>query len=163
LINHARARESIINRANRRAGSLSTKGATMSKSGVKQTHKAEPPNAEPSLSAPAKSVSAYAPEIEARRADYERLAECLFFMTRLSNKFVNDLLDLEGWEEGSEHHLSNAIDGHLKALWQSLDWYDARTLRKFYAEMRLHADQLLLEMEQARQRVEAEGAKQKAV
>jgi hypothetical protein len=116
-----------------------------------------------SLGAQTQTVGGYAPEIEARRADYERLAECLVVMTRLSNARVDDLLDLEGWEEGSEDHLINAIDGHLKALWQNLDWYDARTLRKFYAEMRLHAAQLGFELEQARRRIEAEEAdKQKA-
>jgi len=91
----------------------------------------------------------YDPEIEARRGEYERLAEGLAHMINLHGG-PRDRLDLEGFEARSKNHLINGIDEHLYALWENMDWHDVNTLRKFYAEMRLHADQVKLEYERAR-------------
>jgi hypothetical protein len=98
----------------------------------------------------AKEAPEYDPEIEAHRADYEKLADAIAHMTNLSGesfgpKHDRDLLDIKGWDVDDKNHLINGIDGHLYALWQNLDWYNKRTLCKFYAEMRLHADQLAIE------------------
>ena len=91
--------------------------------------------------------SKYDPEIDARRADYEKLAASLAQMAELEHDHFPELLDLDGYDEGSQNHLINAIDGHLYALWQNLDWHSPRTLGRFYAEMRLYVDQLKLENE----------------
>ena len=97
------------------------------------------------------STSEYAPEVEARRADYERLAEAIAHMTRLETSSIrHDKLDIDGpMTPDNDPHLINAIQAHLYALHLHVDWYDARTLRRFYTEMRLHRDQL--EWERKRQ------------
>jgi len=79
----------------------------------------------------------YDPEIEARRADYERLAEELSHMIDLQGD-VTDLLDLKtfGANDG-DTFLMDGIVGHLRALWDNMNWHDPRTMRRFYPEMRL--------------------------
>jgi len=91
----------------------------------------------------------YSPEIEARRADYEGLAEALIHITRLETERLDygpDVEDspLEGGDDGA---IMKGVEAHLRALWRSIDWYDPRTLRKFYAELRLWNDELERELE----------------
>jgi hypothetical protein len=94
------------------------------------------------------SSTVYAPEVEERRGYYERLAECLLFMTECESQHVQPLLDVAGPNEGDRDHFGNAIQNHLHVLCcDLLDWWDGRTLRKFYAEMRLWADHLKYEAE----------------
>src|SRR5262245_60884212 len=97
----------------------------------------------------------YDPEIEARRADYEKLADAIAHMAALERARCPSLLDVEGWDAEDKDHLIKAIDSHLHTLWQKLDWYDALTLRKFYAEMRLHADQTALKYRPAGEQIMA--------
>jgi len=51
------------------------------------------------------------------------------------------------------------VGTHLQTLWGRIDWFNPRTLRKFYAELRPHGNQLGLEMKRSAARFEAEGAK----
>ena len=95
----------------------------------------------PEFSTEADLPTEYDPQIEARRGDYEKLAESLAHMITLADDRLHNMLDLAGWDEESRHHLINGIQEHLGALWQNLDWRNPRTLRKFYAEMRLYVDQ----------------------
>ena len=104
--------------------------------------------------APRPTLAEYDPEIEARRADYERLAEALAFMTEMSgNRRWYDLdIEIKGIDTGDERNglqLIGAIHDHLLALWDHLDWHDARTMRRFYVELRLHADQGAIERRRA--------------
>jgi hypothetical protein len=90
--------------------------------------------------------SEYSPEIEACRADYEKLAEGLIHMIALSEmRHVPGQLDLEGYgdeeEDDDRNHLIGALHDHLSALWDNLDWFNPATMRKFYPEMRLHIAQ----------------------
>ena len=115
----------------------------------------------------AKEAPEYDPEIEARRADYEKLAEALVFMTEMSgNRRYYDLdIDIEGIDTGDSrngHQLIGAIHDHLLALWDHLDWHDARTLRRFYADLRLHADQGAIERRRAYEEFQKEEARKEA-
>src|SRR5262249_24052394 len=69
---------------------------------------------------PMDNNSTYDPEIEARRGEYERLAEGLAHMAELHGG-PRDRLDLEGFDAQSKNHLINGIDEHLYALWQNMD------------------------------------------
>ncbi|MDQ3684684.1 MAG: hypothetical protein M3430_03675, partial [Acidobacteriota bacterium] len=84
----------------------------------------------------ADSQSAYSPEVEARRADYERLAEAFVHMVTLEMERVGaGLLDIEGPDVNVNNaHLVKALHEHLYALHIHVDWFDPRTLRKFYVE-----------------------------
>jgi hypothetical protein len=90
--------------------------------------------------------------VEERRAQYEVLAECLITMTRLETQTVGgsplqvaDEMD----ERPDKPGFVEAILAHVTALTTNLDWYDARTIRKFYVAMRLHDDELRTERQQA--------------
>jgi len=48
--------------------------------------------------------------------------------------------------ENDNGAIIKGVHGHLRVLWAAIDWYDPRTLRKFYAELRLWNDQLELEL-----------------
>jgi hypothetical protein len=97
----------------------------------------------------AAELTRYAPEVEARRADYDQLTEALILMTRLESNHVQSRLDVTGLYEGDEGHFIKAFHAHLRTLTVfNLDWFNARTLRKFYTEMRLWHDQLQLETQQ---------------
>ena len=86
--------------------------------------------------------SKYSPEVEARRADYEKLVECIIHMAELEACRQPSLLDIEGPDtEINKPHLANAINHHLYALHMHIDWYDPATIRRFYVEMRLWGDQ----------------------
>jgi len=115
----------------------------------------------------AKEAPEYDPEIEARRADYERLAEALAFMTEMSgNRRWYDLdIEIAGIDTGDPRNglqLIGAIHDHLLALWDHLDWHDAHTLRRFYVELRLHADQGAIERRRAYEEFQKEEARKEA-
>lgn len=96
------------------------------------------------------TASGYAPEVENRRQDYERLAESFITMIQLESERLGNLLDIEGDDAAlNTRPLSNALDVHLRALLYHADWWDARTMRRFYTEMRLHGDQLEWERTQS--------------
>lgn len=92
----------------------------------------------------ARAQSTYSPKVEARRDGYERLAEAFVHMAVLATERAgSDRLDIEGPDvDVNDVHLSKALGAHLYALHNHLDWFDPRTLRKFYVEMRLWGDQL---------------------
>jgi len=93
----------------------------------------------------------YAPGIEARRAEYEKLAEAFIQMVHLESDFAPAALDIDGPDVNiNARHLSDALRSHLYALHESLDWWNAATLRRFYVEHRLWADQMQWELEQTR-------------
>ena len=87
-------------------------------------------------------TSKYDPEVEARRADYEKLVESLIHMINLESRRQPSLLDIEGPDmEVNKPHLVHAISRHLYALHMHIDWHDPETMRRFYVEMRLWGDQ----------------------
>jgi hypothetical protein len=94
----------------------------------------------------------FSPEVEKRREDYERQAEAIAVMIEHEQQraagglldISQDALDARG--EECEPYIGNAISKHLFALFYSLDnLYDPRTVRRFYAELRLWADELELQ------------------
>jgi hypothetical protein len=97
----------------------------------------------------ATALTHYAPEIEQRRADYDRLTEALITMVELENNRYPSLLDVKGFNEDNDGLLIKALHAHLGTLTvDNLDWFDAHTLRKFYTEMRLWHDQFEFERQQ---------------
>ncbi len=90
----------------------------------------------------------YAPEVEARRADYEKLAESLAHIVTLETRRVRYGPDIRMIGADNPCTLGDARDKHLQDLFNFLDWTDARTYRKFYAELRLYLDQSALELQQ---------------
>jgi hypothetical protein len=96
----------------------------------------------------------YSPKIEARRADYERLAESIIQMIELYIRDTPSLLDIvpEGatGDEPASNLLINALYDHLKKTFLSVDTFRADTIRKFYVELRLHADQERFERRRGR-------------
>lgn len=114
-------------------------------------------------SKPAATAAEYSPEIEARRADYGQLAEALIHITQLETERLGYGPDVKDspMEDGDDRAIIKGVQGHLRALWAAIDWYDPRTLRKFYAELRLWDDQLELEVGQAHAEFEAGDAKGK--
>lgn len=96
------------------------------------------------------TAAGYAPEIEARRTDYERLCESLVTLAEMhaDRPFPGRLeVPTAGKPQAC---LSTALETHVQALMQELDWFDARMWRRFYVEMRLMSDQLQWEREQDR-------------
>ncbi|HZS08714.1 MAG TPA: hypothetical protein VFD58_28020 [Blastocatellia bacterium] len=86
----------------------------------------------------------YAPEVEARRADYERLAEGLIHMMELESGGGCDGAELDPppfWQSDPEKPLTRALHDHVYLLWGDTDWFDAEIIRRFYVELRLHNDQ----------------------
>jgi hypothetical protein len=95
-------------------------------------------------------ANAYAPEVEACRADFEQLTEAFVTMVRLESERPANMLDIDGPDVNiNQPHLVLAFNAHLQALLFEMDLYDERTLRKFYTEMRLWGKQLELERQQA--------------
>ena len=96
-------------------------------------------------------LTRYAPAVEARRKDYDQLTEALITMVHLQTNYVKSRLDLVGFNEGDNGHFIDAFHAHLRTLTiDSLNWFDPRTLRKFYTEMRLWCDQFEFENQQNR-------------
>jgi len=72
------------------------------------------------------AATGYSPEVEARRADYEKLAEAIAHMAHLETHSArHHKLDIDGpLVPVNDPHLINAIDAHLYALHLHIDWYD---------------------------------------
>ena len=93
----------------------------------------------------------YAPTVEARRDDYTRLAESIIFMLELDMNREGSRLDVpcdavHGQATGahSEHScavLMDALADHLTATFTAPDLLNPATIRMFYVELRLLADQ----------------------
>ena len=95
----------------------------------------------------------YAPEVEARRADYETLAECFINMIPLETERHPNTLDVvpAGWnmDEAEPHILINAFNEHIQAVLDSITDaalnFNADFLRFIYPELRLYYDQQMFE------------------
>jgi hypothetical protein len=91
--------------------------------------------------------AAYPPEIEARRLLYEALAESFALQFHLSSE--NDLLDIQNPVfTDKDSRVMAALHEHWDCLAADFDWLEPRTMRKFYAEMRLWRDFLTWERAQ---------------
>ncbi len=89
----------------------------------------------------------YAPEIEARRKDYEALAEAFVTMADLETERAYPALDLPHVVYTHEERvISKAVMQHFQSLMSHADFFDPRTIRKFYVEMRLWGDHLHAEL-----------------
>jgi hypothetical protein len=99
----------------------------------------------------------YSHKIEARRSDYERLAQSLITMMTLEHERVHPTLDVDlsgtvfAPEEGDKHLLMDALQRHILLAFESVEWYSPEAM-KLYVEMRLLAD------EQSAQRAARTGA-----
>jgi hypothetical protein len=88
----------------------------------------------------------YSHEIEARRSDYERLAQSLITMMNLEHERVHPTLDVDlscmvfEAEEGDKHLLMNALQRHILLTFENVEWYSPEAM-KLYVEMRLLADE----------------------
>ena len=98
---------------------------------------------------PAALASAFSipPELEAKRAEYTTLAESFIALLGFNQNRIPDALDCGD--------VASGINSHLITLHKELDWFDARTLRLFYAPLRLHA-----EMQAAEREAKAQAYKQ---
>jgi hypothetical protein len=94
-------------------------------------------------------TTGFAPEIEARRADYERLGEAFITLAEMhaDRPFPGRL------ELSTDERITTALDAHIREMLDNLDWFDSRVWRRFYVEMRLMLDQLELERAQERRAV----------
>jgi hypothetical protein len=96
---------------------------------------------------------AYSAEIEARRADYQALAESIIQMSQLqSARASTGLLDVEppGWvaPEPAANILHDAIEEHFRALFENLlVCYKHDFLRTLYVELRLYYDEQMLHLD----------------
>lgn len=103
----------------------------------------------------------YAPDVEAKRPQFERLAECLLTLTAL--EYSADALDVEPDENfvaapGSEHILMNAMESHMKLLLNELLMLEPASIQRFYVEMRMHVEQMRFEQRQARKASKTDAA-----
>jgi hypothetical protein len=94
------------------------------------------------------TATTYAPEVEARRKDYETIAESFTALAERISAANPDLLRIETGLDDAGPEMDEALTHHFDGLHKSLDWFDPRTIRKFYVEMRLHADQGEFERDQ---------------
>jgi hypothetical protein len=83
--------------------------------------------------------------VEARRNDYECLAQALLTMHKLETERVYQNLDVDVSdkafeEEGDRYLLSLAMDRHLLLAFETVYWYTPEGM-KLYVEMRLLADE----------------------
>jgi hypothetical protein len=108
----------------------------------------------------AAAATEYSPEIEVRRADYEQLAEALIHIAAMETGRVGYAADLgdSPFEDGNDGAIIKGVAGHLRALWSAIDWYSPRTLRKFYAELRLWNDKCEMELKRRGAESQAEKA-----
>lgn len=115
---------------------------------MKQTLKKEPAT----KATPARSrLLAYAPEVEANRAKYERLAEAWVTVADIETHAVGIAasVDIHGNEVGGTAPVITAFHEHLHDLvYEDFNWFDPRVMRQFYPEMRLAVDQLRWENQQ---------------
>ena len=93
----------------------------------------------------------YHPSVEANRDDYTRLVESIIFMLELNMNREGSRLDVlcdAVHQQATGYHserardlLMDALINHLKATFHAPDLLDPDTLRMFYVELRLLADQ----------------------
>ncbi len=81
------------------------------------------------------------------RAEYERLAQAFLTMCSLEHSHVTPILDVESLDrEDDDHVLMNAIEEHLRLVWQAVDWFQPEAM-KLYVEMRVLIDEQTAERE----------------
>ncbi len=81
-------------------------------------------------------------DTEARRAAYERMAEGLVALMDVRAGLVEGCEIENGLERQST--IEAALLEHMEALMIHADFFDARTIAKFYVELRMHGDELKL-------------------
>lgn len=103
--------------------------------------------------ATAQPLVRYAPEIEARRADYQVLAENMIALIALDMNRLPQTLDIVPpgvlGDEPPEHILLNAINDHINSLFENYRQsliLNEDFLRIFYVELRLYYDQEMLKI-----------------
>lgn len=90
----------------------------------------------------------FAPEVEAKRADFEVLADALAVMVTLEADRVPKRLDISS---SDDNPLCRALLKHFDALPRGaeLDWFDPYIVRCCYVDQRLRAEQNAWEERQA--------------
>ncbi len=78
-------------------------------------------------------------ELKMRRKDYNRLADALATICELEYGRMRSVEIDDGLER---YQLIDAVHDHFAALVVNADFFDRKTLRKFYADMRIHGDDL---------------------
>ncbi len=78
-------------------------------------------------------------ELKMRRKDYNRLADALATICELENERIRSVDIDDGLVR---HQLIDAVHDHYDALMCKADFFDRKTLRKFYADLRIHGDDL---------------------
>lgn len=115
---------------------------------MKQTPKKE----QATKATPARSkLLTYAPEVEANRAAYERLARAWLTVANVENNAFGELgsVDLPSAKQGKQPTVMEAFHRHLIDLtFQDFDWFDDRLMLAFYPEFRLAVDQMIWERRQ---------------
>jgi hypothetical protein len=106
------------------------------------------PKAESKATQPPRAIK-YSPEVEERRAKYQRLAGALITMLHAEHSECPEVLDVQppGWlsPEPEPHILSCSIEEHFRALFENiLVCYDDDFLRTLYVELRLYYDERML-------------------
>lgn len=99
-------------------------------------------------------VTAFAPHIEAKRSFFNQLAENIVGLVTAEHEgegFAE--LDLEpnsvfAPEPGTQHILINALEKHMRLIFEELLMLEPDSIRRFYAEMRMHIEQIRWETKQ---------------
>jgi DNA-binding transcriptional ArsR family regulator len=79
-------------------------------------------------------------DTETRRAAYERMADGLIALMDVRAALVEGCEIDCGFERQST--IEAALIEHMEALMVHADFFDARTIAKFYVELRMHGDEL---------------------
>lgn len=95
-------------------------------------------------------LSQYAPEVESRRANYDRLAEAFSLLASLECQTVDFDMEVPDLEGEFPMPLVTSMANHIRLVFDQLDWLDPQTIRRFYTEMRLWADQKQWEQNHSR-------------
>lgn len=91
---------------------------------------------------PPASTSSFPAEVEAMRPEFEQLAAALIKIVKLQTGDPKEMQEGTGLGASIKNELATTLEAHLVDLWQSLDWFDPRTIERFYVEMRLHAEEV---------------------
>ncbi len=78
-------------------------------------------------------------ELKTRRKDYNRLGGALATICELEYGRMRSVEIDDGLER---YQLIDAVHDHFAALIVNADFFDRKTLRKFYADLRMHGDDL---------------------
>lgn len=94
----------------------------------------------------------FAPHIEAKRPFYNQIAESLIHL--VTSGYETDVLDITPNdafvpEPGTQSILMNALEKHMDLLFAELLMLEPCSIRRFYAEMRMHIEQIRWETKQA--------------